>query len=147
MTLSSGSSTSPVPVKNQALVGVGHQHHGLQPPQIAVGAPILGQLDASPLELIGKALELRFQALEQGEGVGGRSGEAGDDVAAADAAHFPGAGLDDGLAEAHLAVAGDHNLAALADGQDRRAVPSVWGEGTLLIGMVDIGTKGLRFKA
>ena len=58
--------------QHQALVGVGHDHHGFEPAQIAVGAPVLGELDAGALELIGEALELGLQPLEQGEGVGGR---------------------------------------------------------------------------
>ena len=100
MTSSSGSSTSPVPVSTRRLVGVGDDHHGLEPAQIAVGAPVLGELDAGARQLAGIALELGLQPLEQGEGVGGGAGEAGDDVAVADAAHLPGVGLDDGLAEA-----------------------------------------------
>ena len=95
--------------------------------EIAVGAPVLGELDAGALQLIGEALELGLQPLEQGEGVGGGAGEAGDDIAAADAAHLLGVALDDGLAEGDLAVAGDHHLAALADGEDGRAVPGVGG--------------------
>ena len=94
-------------------------------PEIAVGAPVLGELDAGALELIGEALELGLKPLEQGEGVGGGAGEAGDDIAVADAADLLGVALDDGLAEGDLAVAGDHHLAALADGEDGRPVPGV----------------------
>ena len=75
------------------------------------------------MQLAGILLELGFEPLEQREGVGGRAGEAGDHVALAEPAHLLGVVLDDGLADRHLAVAGDHDLAALADGQDRRAVP------------------------
>ena len=106
--------------QHQALVGVGDDHHGFEAAEIAVGAPVLGKLDAGALELIGEALELGLKPLEQGEGVGGGAGEPGDDVAVADAAHLLGVALDDGLAEGDLAVAGDHHLAALADGEDRR---------------------------
>ncbi len=102
---------------------VGDQHHRLQPAQIAVGAPVLGEFDAGAGQLVGILFELGLQPLEQGEGVGGGAGETGDHVAAlADAAHLAGVALHDGLAEADLAVAGDHDLAALAHGHDRRGV-------------------------
>ena len=55
----------------------------------------------------GILLELGLQPLEQREGVGGRAGEAADDVALAEPAHLAGVALDDGLAEADLAVAAD----------------------------------------
>ena len=45
-TPSSGSSTSPVPDSTRRRLAVGDDHHRLQPAQIAVGAPVLGQLDA-----------------------------------------------------------------------------------------------------
>ena len=109
--------------EHQRDLAVGHRHHRLQPAQIAVGAPVLGELDAGAGQLAGVALQLGFQPLQQGEGVGGAAGEAGDDVAAAELAHLLGVGLDHGLAEADLAVAGHGHLGALADGEDGRAVP------------------------
>src|SRR6476659_3544566 len=95
--------------------------------EITVGAPVLGELDAGPLQLILKALELGLKPLEQREGVGGGAGETSDDVAIADTAHLLGVGLDDGLAKGDLSVAGNHHLAALADGEDRRPIPGVGG--------------------
>ena len=93
--------------QREAAVLVGDRHHRLQPAQIAVGAPVLGQLDAGALELAGKPLELGFQPLQQGERVGGRAGEAGEDRARrADPPHLARVALDDGLAEADLAVPG-----------------------------------------
>src|SRR4029453_11315709 len=50
-------------------------------------------------------------------------GKAADHVALADLADLSGIGLDDGLADRDLAVATDHHLAALADRQNRGAVP------------------------
>src|SRR5204863_9535499 len=75
-------------------------------------------------------LELALQPLEQGEGVGGRAGKAADDVALAEPADLFGIGFDDGLADRDLAVAADHHLATLADGQNGGAVPDrrlIWG--------------------
>src|SRR5262249_53271077 len=91
--------------------------------EIAVGAPVLGELHGGPGQLPRILLELAFEPLEQGKGVGGGAGEAADDVALAKLADLLGVGLDDGLADRDLAVAADHHLAALADRQDRRAVP------------------------
>ena len=70
------------------------------------------------------ALELGFQPLEQGEGVGRGAGEAGDDLAVAQPPDLLGVALDDGLAHRDLAVARHHHLAALADRQDGRGVPA-----------------------
>ena len=52
---SSGSNTSPVPVSTSECAGVGDRHHGFQAAQVAVGAPVLGQLDAGPGQLAGIA--------------------------------------------------------------------------------------------
>ena len=72
--------------------------------------------------MAGILIELGFEPLAQGEGVGRRAGEADDDLALAEPAHLAGVALDDGLAEAHLAVAGDHGLAALAHQNDGRSM-------------------------
>ncbi len=123
MTPCSGSSTSPLPVMASETLLVGDQHHRFEVAQVAVGAPVLGELDAGAGELLGILLELGFEALQQGEGVGGGAGEAGDHAAVgADAADLAGIALHDGLAEADLAVAGDDDLAALAHRHDRRGV-------------------------
>ena len=110
--------------QDQADLLVGDQHHRLEPAQIAVGAPVLGELDAGAHELAGILLELGLQPLEQGEGVGRRAGEAGDHLALAEPAHLAGVALHDGLAEADLAVAADHHAPALADHEDGGGVPA-----------------------
>ena len=56
--------------------------------------------------------ELGLEALEQGEGVGRRPGEAGQDLVAEQLAHLAGRGLDDDVAEGHLAVAAEGELHA-----------------------------------
>ena len=67
-------------------------------------------------------VELGFEPFAKGEGVGGRSGEADDDLALAETPHLARIALDDGLAQADLAVAGDDGLAALAHQDDGRRV-------------------------
>ncbi len=98
---------------------VGDQQHGLEPAQIAVGAPVLGEFDAGAQQLRRILLQLGLQPLEQGEGVGGGAGEARDHRALGEAAHLAGIALHDGLAERDLAVAADHDLA-------RPCAPSGW---------------------
>ena len=68
-------------------------------------------------------LEFALQALEQREGVGGGAGEAGDHLVVGKPAQFARVGLDHGLADTDLAVAGDHHMAVLAHGEDGGAVP------------------------
>src|SRR3712207_8775711 len=48
---------------------VGHRHHGFEPAQVTVGAPVFGELDAGARQIPGVRFELRFQPLEQREGV------------------------------------------------------------------------------
>ena len=104
---------------------VGDGHHRLQPAKVAVGAPVLGEFHAGAFELAREAFQLGFQPLQQGEGVGRRTGEAGQHRAAvADAAHLAGVALDDGLAERHLAVPGHGDPAVAAHAQDGCPVPA-----------------------
>ena len=97
---------------------VGDDHHGFQPAQVAVGAPVLGELNRRARELAGILLELGLQPLEQGEGVGGGAGKAADHVAFAELAHLFGISLDNGLADRDLAVAADGDQSRLC-GQSR----------------------------
>jgi hypothetical protein len=124
---------------------VGDDHHCLQPPQIAVGAPILGEFDRRAGQLAGILIELGFQPLEQRERVGRSAGEAADYLALAEPAHLLGVGLDDRLPDRDLTVAAHGYQAALAHGQDGRAVPlrewagfrgTTWGGGTLVRSMI-----------
>jgi hypothetical protein len=68
-------------------------------------------------------LKFRLQALEQRESVGSCASKPADNLAFAKAAHFFGIGFDNSLADRNLAVAADHHAAALADGENGRAVP------------------------
>jgi hypothetical protein len=95
---------------------IGDRHHCLQPAQITIRAPILGQLHAGPLQLVREALQLRLQAFQQSEGVGRGAGEPGENaVIGADPAHFAGVPLHHRLAHRHLAIAGHGHPPAVAD--------------------------------
>ena len=70
------------------------EHHRFEVAQISVGAPVLGELDGRPGQLVGMLLELGFEPFEQSEGVGGGASEASYDVAfLADAADLAGVRL------------------------------------------------------
>src|SRR5258708_1984259 len=95
------------------------------PAQIAVGAPFLGEFNAGAGELPGILLEFPSEPLEQRDRIGSRASKAGDHRTARQTAQLAGIRLDHRLAHRDLAVAGNHDLAALAQAEDRRAVPPV----------------------
>ncbi len=113
---------SPVPDSRNVAFAVGDDEHRLEPAEDAIGAPVLGQLDRRALEVAAILFELRLEAREQREGIGRRSGEAGQNAIVVQPADLPRALLDDRLAERHLAVAREHGAIAVADGQNRGAV-------------------------
>jgi hypothetical protein len=54
---------------------VGHEQERLEPPQVAIRAPFLGQLDGGAREVLVVALQLGLELLEEREGVGRGAGE------------------------------------------------------------------------
>ena len=60
----------------QQVVAIDGNQHRLQAAQVAVHAPVLGQLGGGPGHAALEVLELGLEALQQGEGVGGGAGEA-----------------------------------------------------------------------
>src|SRR5690606_9271472 len=70
-----------VTADEEDVVAVGDGEQGLEAPQEAVGAPVLGQLDAGACEVGRVALELLFELVEQGQAVRDGAGEAGQDAA------------------------------------------------------------------
>src|SRR6185295_12780928 len=75
----------------------------------------LGQLHGRAGHVRGETLELLFELLEKGHGVGGGTGEAGEDFPAAHRAHLLRMGLHDRVADGYLAVAAKGDLVAAAD--------------------------------
>src|SRR5215475_7064862 len=63
-------------------------------------------------------LQLRLEAGEEGERVGGGSGEAGHHAVLVELANLPRSGLDDSRADRDLAVAGDRHLTPVTDCDD-----------------------------
>jgi hypothetical protein len=63
-------------------------------------------------------VELGFETLEQGEGVGGTAGESGQDLFLIQPPDLACGGLDDDVAEGDLAVAAEGDFIAPADGKN-----------------------------
>src|SRR4029453_4797379 len=107
------------PRDDERVLAVGHRQECLQPPQDTIGAPVLGQLHRRPRQVTPMLLELRLEAGEEGERVGGGSGEAGHHAVLVELADLPRSGFDDGGAERDLPVAGDRHLTPVTDRDDR----------------------------
>jgi hypothetical protein len=101
---------------------VGHQQHGFQAAQHAVGAPVLGQFDRGAQQVALVLFQLGFEAVEQGEGVGGAAGEAAQHLALVQLAHLARRALHDDVAQRDLAVAAERDLVAAPHADDGRAV-------------------------
>ena len=61
--------------EEQDLLAIGHQQQRLEPAQHAIGAPVLGQLDRGAAQAAVELLQLGFELVEQGQGVGRGAGE------------------------------------------------------------------------
>ena len=81
--------------EEQRRVLVEHDQHRFEAAQHAIGAPVLRQLDGRALEVAAVLLELGFEAREERERVGGRAGEAGEDLVVVEPADLARALLDD----------------------------------------------------
>jgi len=113
--------------QDQRGLGIGHRHHGFETAQIAVGAPILGEFDASARQIARMLLQLGLQPLEESEGIGRGAGKAGQDIAFAEPPHLAGIGFHHGRAQGNLAVACDDDGSVLTDGQDSSGTPFLIG--------------------
>jgi hypothetical protein len=60
-------------------------------------------------------LELAFETFEERKGVGGGTGETGDDLAVVQTANFLRVAFHDGVAQRNLAVAAHDDFAVTAD--------------------------------
>src|ERR1700722_9569428 len=104
--------------EQERLFFVADQQQGFEVAQEFIGAPVFGQFHGTAAEVAVILLELGFEAAEEGEGVGGGTGEAGQNFIVVEAADFFGSVLDDGLAEGDLAVAGEDDSAVTAHGKN-----------------------------
>ena len=102
--------------EQKGLLFVADQEQRFQVAQIFIGAPVFGEFNCAAAEIAVVLLQLRFEAAEKGEGVGGGAGESGEDFVVVEAADFFRGVFDDGLAESDLSVAGKDHAAVAADG-------------------------------
>jgi hypothetical protein len=100
------------------VVAIHDREQRIEPPKHAIGAPFLGELHGRTRQILRKALELLLEAREQREGIGRRSRESGEHTAAAKGAHLLRVGFHHGVADAHLAVAGDGHFAIAPNAED-----------------------------
>ena len=107
-----------VAADQQGRAGVGDDQHGFQPAQGAVAAPVLGQLYRGAGQVALELGQRAFEALEQGEGVGGAAGEPGQDLVVVETPYLAGVAFHHRLAEGDLAVAAQGDLAVLADAEN-----------------------------
>src|SRR3954471_17015007 len=112
---------------DERMLAIGHRQHRLEAPQDAVGAPVLGELDRRAHQVALVLVELRFEALEQRERVRGAAGEPGEEAVLGEAAHLLCAALDDDVAERHLPVAAERDLAVAAHGKNGGAMEFLHG--------------------
>src|SRR6202008_915799 len=107
---------------DQRALLVGDREHRLQAPQDAGGSPVLLQLDRRAQQIALVLVELRLEALEEREGIGGAAGKAGEDAVLVEAPHLARAALQHDLAEGHLAVAAKRDGCAASNGKNGGAV-------------------------
>lgn len=101
---------------------VGDEHQGVEMAEHLIRSPFLGELDGGAAEVVLEGVELLFELVLKGLGIGDGAGEAADDSASGEAADLFGAVLQDGgVAQGHLAIGGDGGLsvAAYADHRGR----------------------------
>jgi hypothetical protein len=101
--------------KQKSLLLVAHQQQSFQVAQEFIGAPILGEFYGATSQVAVILLQLRFEAAEKREGVGGGTGESSEDLVVVQAANFFGRMFDDGFAERDLSIAGQNHAAVAAD--------------------------------
>ena len=100
------------------MLGIGHDHGGLQAAQGAVGAPLLGELDGGPRQGAPEGLELALETFQKREPVGRRSSEARQHRAVRQPPHLAGSVLDHRGPQRDLPVAAHRQSPVPAHSQD-----------------------------
>ncbi len=86
------------PGDQKCLTLVGDDEQRFKVAQHLVGAPVFGELHGRAIEVAGVLLEFCFEAREEIEGVGSRSGKTGEDFLLIKPANFLGRVLEDVVA-------------------------------------------------
>ena len=90
---------------DQRALRIAHHQHRLQPSQHAVGTPVFRQLDGRTQQMALMFGELRFEALEQGERIGGAAGKASEYFVLIEPAHLARTRFEHNVAKSNLTVA------------------------------------------
>src|ERR1700751_5000260 len=88
---------------DEELLRIPDQQQRLESPQIAIRAPVLGELDRGPGH-VAVSLELALEALEQRKRIGGPAREAGEHLAVGETAYLACVALHDGITERDLPI-------------------------------------------
>ena len=101
---------------------VGHGEHRLETPQDTIRPPVLGELDSRAGKVPLVLVELRFEAFEQRERIGGRARKPRQHTITVEAAHFARGRLHDDVSKRYLSVAAERDCAVSANGENRGSV-------------------------
>ena len=123
--------------EQERATAVNHHQERLQAAQDAVGAPLLGQLDRRPLQVAAVLLELGLERAKRARASAAEPAKPARTWPSCMRRIF-GLVLHHGLAEGHLAVAGEGAAAAVADGEDGGLVERV------AVGMASAGAAAER---
>ncbi len=93
-------------------------HHGLQAPEVFVGAPVTGKLHRGTHQVAVVAFQFGFELLGEVQGIGRRTGKTDDDLVIVNPPDFAGMMLDDGTLQRYLPVSGNHRVPLVPDGQN-----------------------------
>ena len=108
--------------KEEDVVLVGDEQQGVQMAEHPVRPPVLGELHARPFQVPPMRLELRLELREQRLGIGGGSGETGEDRSVAHAPQLARPVFHHDVPEGDLPVGGQGRTPAAADSQHGRGV-------------------------
>src|SRR6476659_7103907 len=109
---------------DEPVILVADHEQRLETTQHAIAAPARRELNRRPRKILGIALELLLELLEESECVGGGARESREHLASLQRANLLRVGLHDGLADAYLPVAADGNLAVAPHAENGGGVNS-----------------------
>jgi hypothetical protein len=92
------------PADKQHLRGIHHNEHRLQVAEVAVGTPLLCQLNCSPKQVSTSALQLLLEAPEQGHRIRNTAGKPRQDALIVQPPYLARMLLEHGVVEGHLPI-------------------------------------------
>src|SRR5581483_3488766 len=102
------------------LVLVADQKQGFQMPQEFVCSPVFRQFHRRPADVAMILLQFSFKAAKQGESIGSRSCEPGQDLVLIEPPNLSRSVFNNRLAQSDLAIPGQYHLAVAANTENCR---------------------------